>query len=106
MDPKTWTIAGTTITQDANGRIRWTSKAAVEVDDANGQNAKRWDYRFDNKGLDLLANVGWPNKSWRNVLIDDGAGQPHTDEHGTTQLLISHRKSDISDGVTFEFWPG
>ena len=30
------------------------------VDGANGQNAKPWDYHLDNKGLDLLANAGWP----------------------------------------------
>ncbi len=91
MDLKTWTIAGTTITQEAAGRVYWTSRAAVDVDGANGQNGKPWAYRLDNRGLDLLANAGWPNQSWRNVLIDDGAGHPQTDEHGNCYSSTTYR---------------
>lgn len=91
MPLKTWTIAKTLITQDPDLRVHWNSGAAVDVDGANGQNGKRWAYRLDNQGLDLLANAGWPKKSWRNVLVDDGAGHPQTDEHGNCYSSTTYR---------------
>lgn len=94
MALKLWSIAGTTITQDLDGRVHWTSKAAIDVDGANGQNGKPWAYNLNGKGLDLLANAGWPKKSWRNVLIDDGAGHPQTDERGNCYSSTTYRWSN------------
>lgn len=91
MPLKTWKIARKTVTQETDGRVHWISGAPVDVDGANGQNGKPWAYRLDNKGLDLLANAGWPRKSWRNVLIDDGAGHPQTDEHGNCYSSTTYR---------------
>lgn len=91
MAAKTWRIANKTVTQEADGRVHWISGAAIDVDGANGQNGNPWAYRLDNKGLDLLANAGWPKQSWRNVLIDDGTGHPQTDEKGNCYSSTTYR---------------
>lgn len=69
-------INGIVVVQDDDGRVHWESGAAVDADGANGQNGNKFAYRKDNTGLDALANAGYPNKSWRDVLIVD----PDTDE--------------------------
>jgi hypothetical protein len=48
------------------------------VDGANGQNAKPWDYRLDHKGLDLLANAGWP-MVLELAFLNHGFAAPKTD---------------------------
>jgi hypothetical protein len=67
--------------QEDDGRVHWQSGAAVDADGANGQNGNVFAYREDDTGLDALANAGYPNKSWRDVLVvendkpkDDGKG--------------------------------
>lgn len=94
--PQTWKIKDITVTQDADAsrRVWWTSDCAVDVDGANGQNGKPFAYRLDDKGLDLLANAGYPSQSWRNVLIDDGAGHPQTDGHGNCYSSTTFRWPD------------
>jgi len=74
-------VKGITVLQDEDGRVYWQSGAAVDADGANGQNGKPFAYRRDDKGLDALANAGYPNQSWRDVLVvendkpkDDGRG--------------------------------
>ena len=74
-------VKGITVLQDDDGRVHWQSGAAVDADGANGQNGKPFSYRKDDKGLDALANAGYPNQSWRDVLVvendrpkDDGNG--------------------------------
>jgi hypothetical protein len=42
--------------------MHWKSKAAIDVDDANGQNAKPWDFQFDNKGLTSSPMSAGPKK--------------------------------------------
>ncbi len=68
-------IDGIVVVQDDDGRVHWECGAAVDADGANGQNGNKFAYRKDNRGLDALANAGYPNKSWRDVLIVD----PNTD---------------------------
>jgi hypothetical protein len=75
-------IKGIIVTQEDDGRVHWTSGAAVDADGANGQNGNPFAYREDDKGLDALGNAGWPNGGWRNVLIDAGGGKPLGDENG------------------------
>jgi hypothetical protein len=74
-------IGTVTVTQDDDGRVFWTSKAAVDADGSNGQNGNPFAYRADNKGLDANKNAGWPNK-WHGVLIDQGDGTPMSDGNG------------------------
>jgi hypothetical protein len=75
-------IENVSVMQDGDGRVYWTSGAAVDADGSNGQHGNRFAYRADNLGLDALANAGWPDRGWRNVLIDDGNGIPKDDEQG------------------------
>ena len=75
-------IKNITVTQEADGRVHWISGAAVDVDGSNGQIGNPFAYGHGDHGLDFNANAGWPNGGWRNVLIDDGNGQPAGDGHG------------------------
>src|SRR5438046_10356513 len=76
-------IKGITVVQDDDGRVHWQSGAAVDADGANGQNANPFAYREDDTGLDALANAGYPNKSWRDVLVaDPQTGKPKDDGNG------------------------
>ncbi len=70
------------VIQDDCGRVHWTSGAAIDADGANGQNGNPFAYRDDNEGLDDYTNAGWPDRGWRNVLIDDGDGTPCGDGDG------------------------
>lgn len=63
------TVKGITVLQDDDGRVHWQSGAAVDADGSNGQNGNPFAYRKDDKGLDALANAGYPNRSWRDVLV-------------------------------------
>ena len=75
-------INGVSVVQEDDGRVHWTSRAAVDADGSNGQNGNPFAYRADDTGLDALANAGWPNHGWRNVLIDRGDGTPLGDGNG------------------------
>src|SRR5947209_1262977 len=76
-------IKGITVLQDDDGRVHWQSGSAVDADGANGQNGNHFAYRKDNKGLDALANAGYPNHGWHAVLVVDHAtGQPKDDGNG------------------------
>lgn len=70
------------VVQDEDGRLHWISGAAVDADGANGQNGNPFAYRADDEGLDALANAGWPDGGWRNVLLDHGDGAPTSDGRG------------------------
>jgi hypothetical protein len=90
------TIRGVTVTQDEDGTVRWTSGAQIDADGANGQHGKPFAYRYpDDDGLDRLADAGWPNHDWTNVLYNDGSGHPLTDGNGgayskTSLVLPGH----------------
>lgn len=73
-------IRGITVVQDDDGRVHWQSGAAVDADGANGQNGNPFAYRKDDTGLDALANAGYPNQSWRDVLVVDPATDQPTDD--------------------------
>jgi hypothetical protein len=75
-------INSVSVKQDSDGRVHWLSGAAVDADGANGQQGNPFAYRADDHGLDALANAGWPNHGWRNVLLDDGHGAPTGDGRG------------------------
>jgi hypothetical protein len=75
-------IGGVVVVQDDDGRVYWTSGAAVDADGSNGQNGNPFAYRADDHGLDLLANAGWPDGGWRSVLLDHGDNTPTSDGHG------------------------
>jgi len=75
-------INGVSVVQDDDGRVHWTSGGSIDADGANGQNGAPFSYRMDDTGLDALANAGWPNRGWHNVLMDRGDGTPLTDAHG------------------------
>jgi hypothetical protein len=75
-------MKGVSVVQDHDGRIHWTSGAAIDADGSNGQNGNRFAYRADDTGLDALANAGWPDQDWRNVPVDDGHGRPTSDGNG------------------------
>jgi hypothetical protein len=62
----------------------------VDADGSNGQNGNQFAYRADDHGLDALANAGWPNQGWRDVLIDDGHGVPTGDGHGNWYSQTSY----------------
>ena len=76
------TIKNITVVQEDDGRVHWTSAAAVDADGSNGQNGNDFAYRADDRGLDANANAGWPNGGWRNVLLDRGDGTPLNDGNG------------------------
>jgi hypothetical protein len=75
-------IGNVSVTQDDDGHVFWSSKAAVDADGSNGQKGNPFAYRADDRGLDALANAGWPNQGWRSVLVDDGHGSPTDDGQG------------------------
>ncbi len=77
------TVKGITVIQDDDGRVHWQGGAAVDADGSNGQNGNLFAYRKDDKGLDALANAGYPNRSWRDVLAaDPQTGKPKDDGNG------------------------
>src|SRR5438105_10548102 len=72
-----------TVVQDDDGRVHWESGATVDADGANGQNGNPFAHREDDTGLDALANAGYPDKSWRDVLVvDPDTDQPTDDGNG------------------------
>jgi hypothetical protein len=75
-------VKGVPVFQDGDARVHWTSGAAVDADGANGQHGNPFAYRADNGGLDNYKNAGYPNGSWRDVLIDNGNGEPLDDGLG------------------------
>lgn len=76
------TINRISVIQDDDGRVHWISGAAIDADGANGQNGASFAYRMDDQGLDRLANAGWPDGGWHNVLLDRGDDTPLTDGNG------------------------
>jgi hypothetical protein len=83
-------VKGISVQQDPDGRVFWTSGAAIDADGSNGQNGKGFAYQANDKGLDALASAGYikskangggPN-SWGTVLIDRGDGTPLDDGGG------------------------
>jgi hypothetical protein len=78
------TIGNVQVTQDPDGRVHWTSGANIDADGANGQNGNPFAYRYPtNDGLDdIRGSAGYPNGSWRDILVDDGSGKPLTDGSG------------------------
>ncbi|MFG1477389.1 hypothetical protein V5F53_01840 [Xanthobacter sp. V4C-4] len=75
-------IKGISVVQDDDGRVHWHSGGAIDADGANGQRGAPFAYRMDDNGLDALANAGWPNAGWHNVLMDRGDGFPLADTNG------------------------
>ena len=75
-------VKNISVKQDDDKRVYWTSAAAVDADGSNGQNGNLFAYRSDDKGLDALGNAGWPDRGWKNVLLDDGQGTPMGDSNG------------------------
>ena len=85
------TIKGITVVQDDNGRVHWESGAAVDADGANGQNGNGFAYREDDTGLDALANAGYPNQSWRDVLVvDPDTDEPKDDGNGNWYSMTTY----------------
>jgi hypothetical protein len=86
------TVRGIQVYQDVDSyRITWTSGAAVDADGSNGQAGKEFAYRFPaNDGLDSLADAGWPNEEWTDVLYDNGSGEPLTDHEGNAYSKTSY----------------
>src|ERR1700722_5852131 len=68
-------IGGIPVTQDDDDRVHWQSGAAIDADGANGQNGNGFAYRYPtNDGLDdIHGSAGYPNGSWQDVLVNDGA---------------------------------
>lgn len=70
-------LQGATVTQDNDARrvIRFTADMDVDADGMNGQSGK-WAYKPGNKGLEDLANAGYPNHPewYRDILICDAKG--------------------------------
>lgn len=86
------TIKGIEVSQDEHGTVTWTSGAAIDADGANGQAGGPFAYRYpDDDGLDRLADAGWPNEEWTDVLYDDGTGHPLTDGNGNAYSRTSLR---------------
>lgn len=70
--------------------ISWHSGTDIDADGSNGQNGGPFAYRFDNKGLDLLANAGWPHGGWRSIFQTDIDGHPKTDGKGNIFSMTSY----------------
>lgn len=94
-------IKGITVVQEPDGRVHWQSGAAIDADGANGQNGKKFAYREDNTGLDANADAGWPNKSWRDVLVEDpqNPGHPTSDGNGNwySRTTYTWKGRDLSN---------
>jgi hypothetical protein len=83
-------IAGVMVTQNEDGSVTWTSGAEIDADGANGQAGGPFAYRYpDDDGLDRLADAGWPNEEWTDVLYSDGNGHPLTDGSGNAYSKTS-----------------
>ena len=103
------TIRGIAVHQNDDGTVTWTGGAAVDADGANGQFGQPFAYRYpDDDGLDRLANAGWPNEDWTNVLYSDGSGHPLTDGNGnaysrTSLVLPGHIAFRAVDAATVPY---
>lgn len=75
-------VKGVSVIQEDDGRVHWTAGGNIDADGANGQKGVKFAYREDDSGLDLLANAGWPDGGWTNVLMDAGDGSPLQDGDG------------------------
>lgn len=90
------TIRGIHVYQNDDGSVTWTSGAQIDADGANGQNGGPFAYRYpSDDGLDRLADAGWPNEEWTDVLYSNGSGHPLTDGNGnafskTSLILPGH----------------
>ncbi len=79
--PTLCNLQGVEVVQDADGRVHFVADADIDADGANGQskdsNGKRmFAYASNNAGLDLLANAGYPNGSYRDILVCGSESQP------------------------------
>ncbi len=69
-------VQGCEIRQFADNRIIQTADADIDADGANGQ-SDQWAYKVGNKGLEDLANAGYPDTNWyRDILLCDEDGHP------------------------------
>ena len=70
--------------------ITFTTKMDVDADGANAQHGDKdlhpgqVAYRLDNKGMDRLADAGYPNSGWRDILAVDprDRSKPFADANG------------------------
>ena len=97
-------IKGITVLQDDDGRVHWQSGAAVDADGANGQNGKAFSYRKDDKGLDALANAGYPNQSWRDVLVvENDVLMLENDNKPGILASIAHRLAKAKVNIEYAY---
>jgi hypothetical protein len=71
------TIQGCPIWQDSVGLVSFLADADIDADGANGQSGE-WAYREGDRGLEALANAGYPSHPewYREILVCDAAGRP------------------------------
>ncbi len=68
--------------QDDDNRVHFTADAAIDADGANGQSRHPltgkplFAYAPHDRGLDLLANAGYPNGSYQDILVCNPEGKP------------------------------
>lgn len=87
------TIRGVEVTQDSANVARWTTGADIDADGTNGSNKGIFAYRSDNSGLDTLADAGYPNQEWSDVLLDVG-GKPLSNGRGGLYSSTSYFTRD------------
>lgn len=76
------TLEGREVRQDEEGRVYFTADADIDADGANGQslhphtNARLFAYAPQDRGLDLLANAGYPHGAFRDILVCGSQDEP------------------------------
>jgi hypothetical protein len=74
------TIAGITLRQEDDNTIKFTAGAQIDADGCNGQSRDAmgmpiWAYHKNDDGLERLANAGYPDGNYQDMLMCDAKGR-------------------------------
>jgi hypothetical protein len=79
--PTLCNLQGVEVVQDADGRVHFTADADIDADGTNGQSKdnsekRMFAYAPGDNGLDALRNAGYPDGSYRDILVCGSNSEP------------------------------
>lgn len=86
-------IHGVTVTQDNTNVVRFTTGMNIDADGAPTA------YSLIHNALDVVADAGYPNKSWRDVLVEDpkNPSKPFVDPQGYLVSMTTYKNLGFAD---------
>lgn len=89
-------IQGCPIHQRPDKSVYFTADADIDADGANGQSGV-WAYKEHDKGVEYLANAGYPTTSWYpDILVCDENDEPIIYKDGGIASRTAYEWDDVS----------